>query len=145
MPTSAANSTSIWFTATQEVSFGSVDALSYTVVSDSQITAIVPSESTGTVDVRVITDVGSSVIGSSDDYTFNAAPAPSVTTAGQSIPDGNSRFTYSAASAPTVTGLSPTSGTDGGGTTVVITGTNFTSATDVTFGGIDATSFTVNS
>ncbi|MEA4841450.1 MAG: GEVED domain-containing protein [Bacteroidales bacterium] len=47
--------------------------------------------------------------------------------------------------APTVTGISPTSGTTSGGTSVVITGTNLTGATAVSFGGTAATSFTVNS
>jgi len=47
--------------------------------------------------------------------------------------------------APAVTGLSPTSGSTGGGTTVVITGTSFTGATAVMVGANAATSFTVNS
>jgi hypothetical protein len=45
---------------------------------------------------------------------------------------------------PTVTNISPPSGSTAGGTSVVITGTTFTSATGVTFGGTSA-SFTVNS
>lgn len=47
--------------------------------------------------------------------------------------------------APTVTGISPTSGPTTGGTTVTITGTNFTGATAVKFGTTAASSFTVNS
>jgi sugar lactone lactonase YvrE len=43
---------------------------------------------------------------------------------------------------PTITGVSPTSACQG--QSVVITGTNFTGATSVTFGGIAATGFTVN-
>lgn len=46
---------------------------------------------------------------------------------------------------PTVTALSPTSGTAGGGTSVTLTGTNFTGATAVNFGGTPASAFTVNS
>ncbi len=46
---------------------------------------------------------------------------------------------------PTVTAVSPNNGPAGGGTTVTITGTNFTGATLVDFGGVSATSFTVNS
>ncbi|MCU0427817.1 MAG: IPT/TIG domain-containing protein [Candidatus Kapabacteria bacterium] len=45
--------------------------------------------------------------------------------------------------APTVSGFTPTSAT--AGTTVVITGTNFTGATAVRFGGTNARSFAVNS
>ncbi len=41
--------------------------------------------------------------------------------------------------------VSPNSGSTSGGTSVVITGTNFTDATAVFFGGTAATSFTVNS
>jgi hypothetical protein len=44
---------------------------------------------------------------------------------------------------PTVTAISPTSGPTSGGTTVTVTGTNFTGATKVLFGGVPATSFTV--
>jgi hypothetical protein len=49
------------------------------------------------------------------------------------------------AAVPTVTGVSPNSGTANGGTTVVITGTNFNNgaATAVTIGGTAATSYTV--
>ena len=41
--------------------------------------------------------------------------------------------------------MSPSSGSSAGGTSVTITGTNFTGATAVTFGSIPAASFTVNS
>jgi uncharacterized repeat protein (TIGR03803 family) len=44
---------------------------------------------------------------------------------------------------PTVTGFTPTSGSVG--TVVTISGTSFTGATKVTFGGVKATTFTVNS
>lgn len=49
------------------------------------------------------------------------------------------------ATAPTVTGVTPASGPTIGGTTVTITGTNFTGATRVTFDEVLATSFTVDS
>ena len=51
----------------------------------------------------------------------------------------------SPASAPTVSVVSPSSGPAGGGTTVTITGTNFTNASAVKFGSNSATSFTVDS
>jgi hypothetical protein len=44
---------------------------------------------------------------------------------------------------PTITGFTPTSGPDG--TPVTITGTGLTQTTKVTFGGVKATTFTVNS
>ena len=44
-----------------------------------------------------------------------------------------------------VTGVIPNSGPVGGGTSVIITGTGFTAATQVWFGSVAATSFTVNS
>ena len=47
--------------------------------------------------------------------------------------------------APTVTSVSPDSGFPTGGQTVVITGTDFTGATSVTFGGDPATSFIIDS
>ncbi len=107
------------FTAADEVLFGGVSATSFTVNSSSSITAVSPPDAAGTVDVQVETTVGSSAVSSSDHFTFNAA------------------------SAPTVTSLATTSGVTAGGNLVGINGTNFTSATGVTFGGVAAESFTV--
>ncbi len=50
-----------------------------------------------------------------------------------------------ALAAPTVTSATPSTGSTIGGTTVTITGTGFGGATAVLFGGVAATSFTVNS
>ena len=47
--------------------------------------------------------------------------------------------------APTLTSIAPSSGSFRGGVSVVITGTNFSGATSVSFGGAPAKSFTVNS
>ena len=55
---------------------------------------------------------------------------------------GAGLYTY-ATLAPTVTAVTPNSGITLGGTPVVITGTNFTGATGVTFGGAAATGVTV--
>ena len=48
-------------------------------------------------------------------------------------------------SSPVISGVAPTSGSTSGGTSVIITGTSLTGATLVTFGGVPATSYTVNS
>ncbi|MBN9082827.1 MAG: hypothetical protein BGP04_01380 [Rhizobiales bacterium 62-17] len=52
-------------------------------------------------------------------------------------------FTNVGTNGPTVTSISPTSGPTGGGTSVVITGTNFVGVTAVRFGATNATGFTV--
>jgi hypothetical protein len=104
------------FTGARAVLFGFMPATSFTVVSDSQITAISPA-SIGVVDVTVGNESGTSTTSAAD------------------------RFTY----APTVSSISPTSGSTGGGTTVIITGSGFTGATAVNFGATAATAFTVNS
>ncbi|MCX2494903.1 Ig-like domain-containing protein, partial [Pedobacter sp. PF22-3] len=86
--------------------------------------------------------------GNGTTYTFNATPTANgavtiniaANVAQDAAGNGNaaaSQFsiTYTqAVAAPTVTALSPTSGPTGGGTSVTITGTNFTGATAVTFG-----------
>ena len=46
---------------------------------------------------------------------------------------------------PFISGLSPDHGPAAGGTTVVITGRNFTGASAVRFGTVNATSFTIDS
>ena len=106
------------FTNVTGVSFGSAPATTYTVNGPTQITATAPSGS-GTVDVTVTTTAATSATSSADHYTYEAPP--------------------------TVTGLAPTQGSTSGGTTVVITGTNLTGATGVSFGSSAATTYTVNS
>jgi hypothetical protein len=118
---SAAGGTSVTitgsgFTGATAVKFGSNEATSFTVNSESSITAVSPA-GTGTVDVTVTTPAGTSSTGSADQFTYG----------------------------PTVTKVEPNRGSPGGGTTVTITGTGFTGATAVKFGATSAKSFTVNS
>ncbi|MBO9534844.1 MAG: IPT/TIG domain-containing protein, partial [Solirubrobacteraceae bacterium] len=106
------------FTGASAVTFGGTNATSYTVVNSTTITATAPARAAGVADVRVSTTTGGqSANTSADDYTYVAPP--------------------------TVTNLSPNAGPVAGGTSVTITGTNFTSASAVTFGGTNATSYTV--
>ena len=107
------------FTGASKVLFGSVAASSVTLNSDTQITAVSPAGS-GTVDVRVITPGGTSATSTAD------------------------RFTYVFAQ-PVITSISPTSGPTTGGTSVIITGRDFTGVSKVLFGSVAASSFTVNS
>jgi hypothetical protein len=101
------------------VDFGGSAASSFTVDSATQITATAPAGSPGTVDVTVATAGGTSADTASDEYMYVVAP--------------------------TVSDVSPSSGPSSGGTTVTITGTAFTNATAVDFGGSAASSFTVDS
>ncbi|KSB89962.1 hypothetical protein AS593_00360 [Caulobacter vibrioides] len=103
---------------TGAVVFGAAGA-TYTINSNTQITAISPANSAGTYDVRVTTPGGQSATSAADQFTY--------------VP------------APTVTSVSPTAGPTAGGTSVTITGTNFTGVSAVTFGGTAATGFTFNS
>ncbi len=107
------------FTGATDVSFGGTPAASYTVDGDAQITATSPAHLAGTVDVSVTGPGGTSAISGADEFTFVATP--------------------------TITSVSPTSGPDAGGTSVTITGTGLTGATDVSFGATAAASFTVDS
>jgi IPT/TIG domain len=100
------------------VKFGSSNAASYTVNSPTSITAVSPA-GTGTVDVTVTTEGGTTPTSSADQFTY--------------VPP------------PTVAGVSPTAGPEGGGTSVTVSGTNFTGATVVQFGAANAASYTVNS
>jgi len=102
--------------STTAVNFGTKPAQSFTVNSDSQITAISPSGSAGNIVITVITASGSPTI------NFNYTP-----------------------NLPTLTSLSSQSGNTSGGNSVVINGTNLTGTTAVTFGGTPVTSFVVNS
>ncbi|MEU6582437.1 IPT/TIG domain-containing protein [Nocardia sp. NPDC046763] len=95
------------------VNFGATPATSFTIVSNTQITAIAPAGA-GTVSVTVTSTAGSS----------NGLP-----------------FTY--VGVPTVISVSPNSGPVTGGAVVTVTGTGFTSATAVSFGATPATLFFV--
>lgn len=101
------------FTGATAVSFGGSPAASFTVVNDNTITAVVGVGSSGAV--KVVTPVSSETLAG---FTF--------------IPP---------ATAPTISSFTPTSGATGA--TITITGTNFTTATAVNFGGDAAASFTV--
>ncbi|MEV4240505.1 IPT/TIG domain-containing protein [Nocardia sp. NPDC049737] len=118
---SAAGGTTVVLTGTNltgatAVSFGGTPATSFTVNSSTQITAMTPAHSAGTVAVTVTTPGGTS---------------------------NGVAFTYIAV--PTLTSIAPTSGPPSGGTVAVLTGTGLTGATAVSFGGTPAPLFTVNS
>ena len=92
------------------VKFGNVNAFSFTIDSETQITAILGTGASGQVKVNG--------------------------------PGGNSSLNgFLFIPAPTITSFTPT--VAGSGTTITITGTDFTGATLVSFGGISASSFTV--
>jgi alpha-tubulin suppressor-like RCC1 family protein len=100
------------------VKFGANNATSFTVNSETSITAIAPA-GTGVADVRVSTAHGTSPEHGADQLTYKAGPV--------------------------ITKLTPNVGLTSGGTVVTITGANFTGTTAVAFGANSATSFTVNS
>jgi hypothetical protein len=104
------------FTSVVTVRFGAKTATSFTVNSSTQITAVAPS-GTGTVNVSVTTSGGTSA---------------------QFVP-----FTY--VPVPSLSSVSPNQGPVSGGTTVTLTGANFSGATAVRFDGVAATSYTVDS
>jgi hypothetical protein len=104
------------FTGATQVKFGTANATAFTVVSGTRITATAPA-GTGTVDVTVTTPNGTSAAGAADQFTYG----------------------------PNITGVSPGRGPGGGGTSVTITGSDFSAATAVAFGATSATSFKVNS
>jgi hypothetical protein len=106
------------FKEVSAVEFGGVPATGFTVDSESQITAMSPAHAVGPVAVTVTTPVSTSG-GTSDTFSYKAAP--------------------------TVSGISPAIGPTSGGTTVTVTGLDFEEVSAVEFGGVAASSFTVDS
>jgi IPT/TIG domain len=104
------------FKAGAAVKFGGSQSTAVTVASSTQVNAMSPAESSGTVPITVTNP----------------------DTQAASLPSG---FTYS--SGPAVSSVSPNSGPVSGGTTVKILGSGFQSGVNVTFGGIAATSVTL--
>lgn len=124
-PTSGGTSVTITgtgFTDASVVRFGSTPAASFTVSSPTSITAVSPARSAGSVNVRVETAGGTSASSSASTFTF-----------------------VSSDPLPVVTSLTPTSGPTGGGTSVTITGSGFTSVSAVRFAKTSTTGFVVNS
>jgi hypothetical protein len=106
------------FSAANEVKFGSADATSFTVNSQSSITAVSP-EGTGTVDVTVTDPEATSPVSSADQFSYVLPP--------------------------TVTSVSPAAGPEAGGTevTITVTGAELNEITEVDFG-LSPASFFVN-
>lgn len=103
------------------VTFGGANALSYTVDSDTEITAQTAAHARGGVRLSVNGGGGATYYSSSCQYTYVA---------------------------PSITDVSPASGQAAGGTTVTIHGLGFarvTGANGVSFGGTNAASYTVDS
>lgn len=113
------------FTGITSVKFDISNATSFTVDSNTQITAVSPAHAVGIVHITATNPVGTSTTGNDDLYTYATGT-----------------------SSPTITGITPKVGTSVGGTTVVITGTGFTgitAANGVKFGAFNAASYVVNS
>jgi len=118
-PTSGGNSVNIsgtGFTGATNVNFGGVGA-GFTVNNDGSITATAPPGAAGSVDVTVTTNGETSFTSFFDVYTYVVRPA--------------------------VTGVSPNVGPTSGGTGVSISGSGFSSASVVSFGGVGA-GFSIN-
>ncbi len=98
------------------VYFGTASA-TISVNSSTQITATSPAEGSGTVDITVVTDSGTSATSTADQFSYYTTP--------------------------TVTSVTPTDGPAVGGTSVTIVGTGFTDATTVKFGSTAVSSFTI--
>src|SRR5262249_35495306 len=105
------------FTQVSSVLFGSTLASAFSVTSSTSITATAPSHAAGQIDITVVTSAGTSPLN-----------------------PGHDQFNYTA-SGPTVTSVTPGTGTGSGGTSITISGTNFTNVTSVMFGTTAATSF----
>ncbi|WNE95583.1 IPT/TIG domain-containing protein [Streptomyces luomodiensis] len=114
-PAAGANTVTVFgsnLTLTSAVSFGANQATAITVVSDSQLTATAPAGS-GTVVVTVTTPGGTSTAAT-----------------------GNPYYTY--LGAPILTSLNPAHGSEVGGDSIVLVGSNLTYTDAVTFGGVPA-------
>jgi large repetitive protein len=99
------------------VDFGGVPATTFSVNSDSSITATSPPHSSGTVDLTLTGPGGASLTSAADQFTYFGVP--------------------------TVTGVSPGAGPRTGGTRVTVTGTNLNGAGAVYFGSTPGTNLVV--
>jgi phosphatidylserine/phosphatidylglycerophosphate/cardiolipin synthase-like enzyme len=110
------------FVAGATVTIGGAAATGVNVQSSTSIIATTPAHASGTVDVVVRNSDGQSGT-LTGGYTYTGSTNP----------------------APVVSGISPNSGSTGGGTSVTISGSNFLAGATVSIGGIAATGVTVSS
>jgi hypothetical protein len=96
------------------VYFGQTASLPPILLSPESLQAISPSHAAGTVDVTVVTRAGTSTTTVVDQFSYTALPPPLIGS------------------------VTPRLGTVGGGTPVIITGTNLSGATQLRFGLVDA-------
>ena len=107
------------FAGTTAVAFGFAAATQFEIVSPNMIKATAPAGSAGSVDVTVTTPEGTSAVNSHTGFTYGPPPQ--------------------------VTHIEPKEGSETGGTTVTITGSNLGETTGVRFGASSAQSFGVQS
>jgi hypothetical protein len=106
------------FVAGDTVSFGGAAGTGVTVLSTTQLRVTSPARPAGTVaNVTVANPSGASATSAADAYTYQASP--------------------------TVTAVGPRAGSTAGGTSITITGTNFTAPATVGLGGTAATNVVV--
>lgn len=136
------------FTDATKVLFGTIPASSFTVTSDDSITGTVPTTSTpGPVDVTVTGPYGTSAVNANDVWFYDPGGTIGVGTRGSGTPaisevDGQTigldYVPFGTESVDGPSGAAP-------GSTVTLTGTNFSGTTAVDFGSTSAASFTVDS
>jgi hypothetical protein len=102
------------------VHFGLTTATGVKIISNTELTAVAPSHAAGLINVEVTTSGGTSVPSSADWFTYTTTTP-----------------------IPFVSSLSPAAGPATGGTTVTVTGSYLTGATDVLFGKVAGTKVTV--
>jgi hypothetical protein len=122
------------FTDASAVTFGSTPATSFTVVSDTEITAIAPAVA--------LTETYPSGL------PHNMLDVSVTTPNGTSVDATGAQFNY--VQTPTITAVSPANGPTAGGNTVTITGTGFKfsrvlEVAGLAFGSTPVTNYTVNS
>ena len=111
----------IGFLTVTGVTFGTVPAASFQVNSDTSMTAVIPTESAGAVNVILQTASGSTTPTDTSQFTFMTPGA-----------------------APSISAVTSSGGTASPGSVITIQGSNFNGATAVSLGGQPAT-FTVES
>ncbi len=99
------------------VSFGSVPASLYEVVSQSMITAVAPAQADGEVNITVTTESGTS--------------------------QSEALYTYRTPVQPTLVSLTPSVGSSEGGSWVILEGTEIRDVVSVTFGGVASTQMSI--